>query len=470
MEEAEAVDDDLKHLLLSVTKRCKSVIGCRVSPAQKAQVVSFVQSSLDQGVVTLAIGDGANDVEMIKEARIGVGISGEEGQQAAMTADYAVAQFRFLRQLLFVHGYWCYDRISKLIMYSFYKNISLALVPFFFVFENGYSGQTFVEKWTFSLYNVVFTALPILVVGIFDRAMPRRRLLAHPELYRTGPANRFFNLRVFMGWMMSALYHSLVYYFGVQAVLSHGVFAENGQTAGLFFNGIVIYSAVVITVNTKLALETNAWTYLNYIAVGLSIFGLFFWITVYSYIIPPTDALDMVGVGPRVYSSGVFWFVLLLTPVVALLPDVLYIYIRRTFFPEAFDIILEMEKYFRLSAVVARTLSIIHQTSAVAFAFWPDEKRRSAFVFDPPPPQHHELLTDARFPASGRNKHLAGVGGGKQPMLISSVSSRGSGDITLHVPEFLPAVSVGGGSGGGGSGGSSGGSGDSGVSDGDTPM
>lgn len=64
---------------------------------------------------TLAIGDGANDVGMIQEADIGVGISGVEGMQAAMSSDYAIAQFRFLERLLLVHGHWCYRRISMMV-------------------------------------------------------------------------------------------------------------------------------------------------------------------------------------------------------------------------------------------------------------------------------------------------------------------------------------------------------------------
>lgn len=150
--EADPATDDLsvelRERILDITKACKSVIGCRVSPAQKAQVVKFVKKSLDGQIITLAIGDGANDVEMIKEAHIGalccagvalvrrrplraamcvcaccagVGISGKEGQQAAMSSDYAIGQFRFLQDLLLVHGHWCYHRISKLIYYSFYK-------------------------------------------------------------------------------------------------------------------------------------------------------------------------------------------------------------------------------------------------------------------------------------------------------------------------------------------------------------
>lgn len=94
-----------------------------MSPKQKAEVVELVKQSLD--TITLAIGDGANDVGMIQTAHVGVGIVGREGVQAACASDYTIGQFRFLTKLLFVHGVWSYRRLCKVILYSFYKNICL---------------------------------------------------------------------------------------------------------------------------------------------------------------------------------------------------------------------------------------------------------------------------------------------------------------------------------------------------------
>lgn len=100
----------------------------RVSPLQKALVVKLVKRNLK--AILLAIGDGANDVSMIQAAHVGVGISGVEGLQAARSADVAIGQFRYLRKLLLVHGAWSYQRISKVILYSFYKNIALYMTQF----------------------------------------------------------------------------------------------------------------------------------------------------------------------------------------------------------------------------------------------------------------------------------------------------------------------------------------------------
>ena len=99
--------------------------------------------------VTLAIGDGANDVNTITEAHVGIGISGLEGQQAARSADYAIGQFRFLKDLLFYHGREAYRKNSFLVIYMFYKNILFVMPLFLFGFLNAFSGQTFYDKWLY---------------------------------------------------------------------------------------------------------------------------------------------------------------------------------------------------------------------------------------------------------------------------------------------------------------------------------
>lgn len=124
---------------LEIGKRCRSVICCRVTPLQKALVVKLVQDNVK--TVTLAIGDGANDVTMIQAANIGVGIVGREGSQASRAADYAFGEFRFLKRLLAVHGRYSYLRFSKLIYYSFYKNLALISVQWIFGFFNMWSAS-----------------------------------------------------------------------------------------------------------------------------------------------------------------------------------------------------------------------------------------------------------------------------------------------------------------------------------------
>jgi phospholipid-transporting ATPase len=147
---------------------------------------------------------------MIQAAHVGVGISGVEGLQAARSADVAISQFRFLKKLLLVHGAWSYQRLSKLILYSFYKNIVLYMTQFWYSFFNNFSGQIAYESWTLSLYNVVFTVLPPLVIGVFDQFVSARILDRYPQLYILGQKNQFFTKTAFWLWVGNALYHSIV--------------------------------------------------------------------------------------------------------------------------------------------------------------------------------------------------------------------------------------------------------------------
>jgi phospholipid-translocating ATPase len=138
---------------------CKAVICCRVTPGQKKSVVDLVKTH--KKAITLAVGDGANDVSMIKSAHIGVGISGQEGQQAVLASDFSIGQFRFLERLLLVHGRWSYYRISKFLRYFFYKNFASTLCHFWFAFFCGFSAQVTFESIIFisKILNSIITHL-----------------------------------------------------------------------------------------------------------------------------------------------------------------------------------------------------------------------------------------------------------------------------------------------------------------------
>ena len=185
-----------KARLLVVAQACKAVICCRARPDQKAAMVQMIRDGVP-GVRTLAIGDGANDVDMIQTAHIGVGIAGAEGVQAANASDFAIARFMFLNKLLLVHGRWNYQRMSKLILYMFEKNILVTLVQFWFAFTNGFSGQKFFPELAIQSYNIVYTGLPIIALAVLDQDVSARLAVRYPQLYATGPAGVHFNTKVF---------------------------------------------------------------------------------------------------------------------------------------------------------------------------------------------------------------------------------------------------------------------------------
>ena len=162
-----ALDKTEKCLRKDVYKllcMCKSVICCRVSPIQKAEVVELVKENTND--LCLAIGDGANDVAMIQKAHIGVGINGNEGLQAANNSDFAIAQFRFLKRLLLVHGAWFHTRIAKLIYWSFYKNICLYIIELWFAKSSYWTGQTLFESYTKCKLHICFASPGMICISI----------------------------------------------------------------------------------------------------------------------------------------------------------------------------------------------------------------------------------------------------------------------------------------------------------------
>lgn len=178
------LDDQLRQKFLLLCKECKSVLCCRVSPAQKAAVVSMVKAGLD--VMTLSVGDGANDVAMIQEADVGVGIAGEEGRQAVMSSDYAIGQFRFLQRLVLVHGRWSYRRLGESIANFFYKNVVWTFTIFWYQIYCNFD-MTYLYDYTYILlFNLAFTSVPVIFMGVLDQDVSDKVSLAVPQLYRRG--------------------------------------------------------------------------------------------------------------------------------------------------------------------------------------------------------------------------------------------------------------------------------------------
>jgi len=275
---------DCIPVFLQIAELCKSVICARVSPDQKGQVVRAVRDA-NPKLCTLAIGDGANDVPMIQRAHVGVGIYGEEGLQAVNSADYAIAQFRYLKRLLIVHGRWNVRRMGIVVCYMFYKNALLVLPQWLFAFVCLASGQNFyLEYPLYQFYNIVYTGLPIVLFGVMDQDLPADVAEALPRLYKEGPSRRFFNRNMFVQWQMEALVASIAVMLIPLLVLeTAGVPSPNGHAHGLWYMGTAINFAVCAVSNLRLMIETKYWTKLTFFLFFLCFpFGWFFTLALFT--------------------------------------------------------------------------------------------------------------------------------------------------------------------------------------------
>jgi phospholipid-transporting ATPase len=217
------IDDDieLRELFLKAATRVDVVLACRVSPKQKADVVNLIKKRFPDKT-TLSIGDGANDVSMILQAHVGIGILGKEGQQAARSADFAIGQFKFLKPLLFYHGREAYRRNSLLILYNFYKNFLYVVPQFYFGFYAAFAGQPLYEQMIYQMYNITMTSLPILWYSVYDfehkkdidmqMTLPKSALqdyfMRNPLLYRCGIERNCFSTWLFVKWLIYSLVHA----------------------------------------------------------------------------------------------------------------------------------------------------------------------------------------------------------------------------------------------------------------------
>uniref|UniRef100_A0A1I8G8F9 P-type phospholipid transporter n=1 Tax=Macrostomum lignano TaxID=282301 RepID=A0A1I8G8F9_9PLAT len=179
-----------------------------------------VRNGVEPKPVTCAIGDGANDVSMIREAHVGVGLYGKEGRAAALNSDYAFARFQFLRKALLFHGHLYYVRLATLVQYFFYKNVAFITAELFYAFHSGFSAQSLYDTIYLTIYNMTMTSLPILLFGIFEQHVHRYRLYQEPELYITIASNRLLWWRDLLIWCALGLWHSVCCHYGVVAVLA----------------------------------------------------------------------------------------------------------------------------------------------------------------------------------------------------------------------------------------------------------
>uniref|UniRef100_A0A8D0CGF6 Phospholipid-transporting ATPase n=1 Tax=Scleropages formosus TaxID=113540 RepID=A0A8D0CGF6_SCLFO len=335
---AHALEADMEREFLDTACVCKAVICCRVTPLQKALVVELVKKH--KKAVTLAVGDGANDVSMIKTAHIGVGISGQEGIQAVLASDYSFSQFRFLQRLLLVHGRWSYLRMCRFLCYFFYKNFAFTMVHFWFGFFCGFSAQTVYDQYFITLYNIVYTSLPVLAMGIFDQDVPEQRSLEYPKLYEPGQLNLLFNKREFFICIAQGIYTSVVLFCVPYGVLSQATGSDGIPLADYQTFAVTVATSLVIVVSVQIALDTGYWTAINHFFIWGSL-GSYFTIlfamhsNILFSIFP--NQFHFVGNAQNTLQQPVVWLTIALATVICIVPVLAFRFLKLDLKPQLSD-------------------------------------------------------------------------------------------------------------------------------------
>ncbi|KAM7404152.1 hypothetical protein PAMA_004537 [Pampus argenteus] len=311
-----ALQEELKTDFLELSCRCKAVICCRSTPLQKSQVVRLIRDQLN--VMTLAVGDGANDVSMIQVADVGIGISGQEGMQAVMSSDFAISRFKHLSKLLLVHGHWCYSRLANMILYFFYKNVMYVNLLFWYQFFCGFSGSVMTNSWVLIFFNLFFTSVPPLIYGVLDRDTPADTLMQLPELYQATQTSKVYVTFMFWITVLDAFYQSLVCFF-------MPYFAYAGSDIGELSFGFPINTSALLIILLHQVIESHTLTWIHALVLVLSGGFYFGFVLLFSVCCvtcsPPTNP---VGVETLQMSQPLFYIVCVLTTVTALLPRLLF--------------------------------------------------------------------------------------------------------------------------------------------------
>jgi len=251
------LSDDCKQLIFDLGIASRSCVCCRLTPLQKRNLIDVVRHK-DPATITLAIGDGANDVPMISGAHLGIGVRGKEGAQAVQVSDVAISQFRFLVPLLLCHGRRAYRRVAIYLCYYLYKNVALLMGDVVWMHMDSFRGRIAFPEYLSINYNVFFTSWHILFVLGWDSDVPDAVANANPSLYLVGPARKLFNKTIFTGWIVCGVYHGCAAWIIASAWIIDGA-EYHKKIPGQFWEGsLTAFTIIIFVVMLKLLLSSQS--------------------------------------------------------------------------------------------------------------------------------------------------------------------------------------------------------------------
>ena len=350
-------NEDISKIFLEVAKDAVAVICCRVSPLQKSQVVKLMKN-YDKSKITLAIGDGGNDVSMIMEAHIGIGIFGEEGLRAAQSSDYAIGEFQVLRRLLFVHGYLNLMRNSIMVIYFFYKNFVFTIIHFFYGYINDFSGQTIIEDWFITLYNLLFTSIPLGARGILDISLrPEDGIIVQiliPYLYKEQRQRPYFNVKNFVLNLFKGIIHSMINYFITIYILVKEIDKE-GHDSNIWVVSAVLFSNILIIVTIDMIIFTKYHTFINWIIVIVLTFLLYI---AFLIVVENIPIFDSSGSMNYTFNSILIWLNIILVTGFCALIDLVILFFNQLFVTNFYHQIRALSKKDDISMEYIKTMPI----------------------------------------------------------------------------------------------------------------
>jgi magnesium-transporting ATPase (P-type)/class 3 adenylate cyclase len=337
-----ALGDELcRKMLVCLLFTARTVCFNSILPLQKAQIVKLVKENFHSRPTVLAIGDSNSDIAMIQEANIGVGIRGKNGTQVCNCADVELESFSQLKDLLLVHGYRNYNRLSRSVLLFLYKNFVLTLLTFVYIFVSDFSGTSIFNASLLVGYNIFFTTLPIIVLGISDEDLSYNQILNHPYIYNLGVSNHLFNYLKLLEYTLHAIVMSFLLGILVCPIYTE-VLNEDGKIENLEIIGTVLYVSMVLSVLTHIAVETYSYTFIYILSHVISVILLMIYLILTSFSYIPSEessSINLYGIGFQIGECPIAFIVMLVSPLSCLIYSYAWKAYETIFKPRVVDMI-----------------------------------------------------------------------------------------------------------------------------------
>ncbi len=283
-------------------------------------MVNFIRRYV-KGSFTLAIGDGANDVNMIQAGHVGIGIMGKEDNQAASFSDYAIPQFKDLRTLLFNHGRGFAVRAVNYLSWCIWKSSLFSIPMIYYNTQNGFSGQTFLEDWFYAVYDVINNEWALFFYVLYEQDVsivkPHLNIARYYGYCRECilPKNLFYYFLWFAYafWSGAVMYYVPAYVFGEDSIVT-----EDGFTDGVWTAGVICMSILIITHHVLLVMGTKNFTWFT---ITIYIFSVFLFFPLTLWLNDETlGAMTYKSAFTEIFATWHCWLCLVLCSVLVVLP------------------------------------------------------------------------------------------------------------------------------------------------------
>jgi phospholipid-translocating ATPase len=299
------------------TMQAPSVVCCRCSPTQKRIIVKTIKKyTKNTGIRTAAVGDGGNDVAMIQEADVGIGIVGKEGLQASLAADYSIKEFRSLNVLLLWWGRIAYKNTSTMANFIIHRGLIISFNQFIFSCVFYFNPVAIYSGFLSFGYSTIFTSLPSISV-LLDKDVAKDNVLKFPNLYKILLKGRELNFKSFLIWLFKSIFQAAVIMFGAFIIFPDNIYLKIVT---------VTFTALIYLEILNVYLEINTYHWFMWVSFSctcviylLTIFIIKYYLDIY-----------------YIFKKNIFWRIPILS-IAAWAPFFIITRIKKRFFPETIE-------------------------------------------------------------------------------------------------------------------------------------